>query len=179
MLDEQVDGMEDVLVGDTHCHDVVAVVCNARGQGTTLQPKAPDEGHGRLGRLVAVDDHDFQNVALHVTHDTTIFHFGFGNKALGNQLSILAFNHLDFLAHVGQEDVIGIDEVGFEDVRRQRFLVMDVRHAIFGHQHASDIGLLGDRMAQVVDHDEIGIVTQLQQAHVEFVMLDSVERGRP
>ena len=178
MLDEQVDGMEDVLVCDTHRHDVVAVVRHTGSQGTPLQPKAPDESHSRLGGLVAIDDHDFQDVALHVAHDTPILHFGLSDETLGNQLSVLALDDLDLLAHIGQEDIVGMDELGSEDVRTQRLLVMDVRHAVFRHQHPPDIGLLGDRMAQVVDHDEVGIVAQLQQAHVEFVVLDGIERGR-
>ncbi len=116
---------------------------------------------------------------FHIAHNATVFHLRFGDETLGDQLSVLTNHHLDVLTHIRQEDVVGVDELRLEVVWRIEFLIVYVRHAVFGHQHTSDIGLLGDGVAQVVDHDKVGIVAPLQQSHVEFVMPDGVERGGP
>ena len=169
--------MENVAVGDTHRHNVMAIVGHTRSQGTSLQAEAFDECHGRRVGLVSVDHYHLENVVFHIADDATVDHLGLNDVAFGDELSVKALYHLDLLAFIRHEEILEIQVGSLEDIGGQGLLVFEVRHAVFSHQHSFDIGLLGDKLVQVVDHDKVGIVALLQHAHGQMIMLNRIERG--
>ena len=145
MLNEQIDRMKNVLIGDTHRNNVVTVVGHTRSQGSTPQPKAPNEGDRWSGRFVSVNDNYLQDVALHIADNTSIHYFRFNSETFCNQLSVNAIYHLYHFAFIRNKQIFCLNEFGFEDIWSLPFLIIDVRHSIFCHQHTFNIGLLGNR----------------------------------
>ena len=127
--------------------------------------------------MIPVDDDHLQDVAFHITDKTSFLHFWISGKTLSNQLSIKAFYHFYLLTLVGDEKLFCLDVMGIEFVRGFSLFIIDVRHPVFSHQHTFNIRLFGDRIVQVIDHDEVGIVALLKHPYIELVMLHCIERG--
>ena len=115
---QSVDGVDNILVVATQCNDVVAVVGDGGGDGSSLESEAMDKGHLGWALLVAVDFNKFEHVVVCVGDHLVVDHPRCYYPAMGVERAFVGFD--DFQLCIGSRhgdgDVLWSDFMGVEIV---------------------------------------------------------------